>query len=279
MARRCKYGLYKSGLDGGMVSSQPVEFPSVTTIDCRDKSAQLMAWAVNTMANYLKEEYTNIEDKIKADDNAIDPELYYYNTVDNAKNNYRKLSTEAAGIGTEVHAACEKFVKDGELTEEFSCVKAENSFNAFIEWSNENVECYLESERVVFCEEHGYAGCLDAIALMKSGRILLLDFKTSKAFYDSMCMQLAAYLFARIKMSGEYKFRDTDGNILTEEYEEIKIDGAAIVRLDKETGMPEFKEYTEKIQRQYDAYIMLVHFFYQVSYRMLKNNPWVISNY
>jgi len=277
MGRRSKYALYETGRPSDFSTPKGCEFPSVTTIDCRDKSSQLMAWAVNTMADYAKNEFERIKDSF--DENEIDPELVYYNVIDTAKNNYRKLSTEAAGIGTEVHNAIEKFVKDGEIKEDFSTPKAQNSFNAFLEWSEDHVEEYLESERVVFCEENGYAGCLDAIALMKDGRILLIDFKTSKAIYDSMVMQLSAYAGARSRMSGIYKFRNTDGEILTEEYKEINIDGGGILRIDKETGLPEFKDFTDKMERQYDAFLCLVRFYYQEKYRMLKENHWVISNF
>lgn len=284
MARKSKYALYETGRSVDFSTPSSCEFPSVTTIDCRDKSAQLMAWAVNTMADYLKGEYQKL-DEVFSNEDEIDPELFYYNIVDHAKKHYRDLATEAAGIGSEVHDAIEQFVKHGEIKEEFSCPEAQNSFNAFLEWSDENVEYYIESERVVFSEQHGYAGCLDAIAQMKVNKLFpkggkfLVDFKTSKAIYDSMVMQLAAYCGARSEMYGTYKYRNTDGEILVEEYEKIDIDGAGIIRIDKETGLPEWKNFTDKLDRQYDAFILLVRFFYVEKYRQLKNNPWVISNF
>ena len=278
MARKSKYAIYETGRPVDFSTPVGCEFPSVTTIDCRDKSTQLMYWATNEMAKYLKEEYPKL-DEVFSNEDDIDPELYYYQIVDHAKTHYKKLSAEAAGIGTEVHNAIEMFVKDGEIKEEFSTPEAQNSFNAFLEWSDDNVEKYIESERVVFSEQHGYAGCLDVIALMKDGRVMLIDFKTSKAIYDSMVMQLSAYAGARSEMRGTYKFRNTDGDTLSELYGEINIDGAGILRIDKETGMPEWKDFTEKLDRQCNAFLCLVRFYYEEKYRQLKNNPWVISNF
>ncbi len=221
-----------------------VEYPSVTQIiDMLDKSNALIPWAVNSMGIYILQYY--------------DPKEDINDLVNKAKYNYREISQEAKDIGTEVHDLIEIYIKhkidptkDKDLNESVT-----NALIAFLEWEKENIIEWLHSERRVHCESIGYAGKLDAIAKMKDGRTLVLDFKSSKGFYDGYDLQISGYKYA------------------AEELDNIKYDGMGIVRLDKLTGLPEFKDYSKVYEQKIKAFHSLVEFYYFYKKRRLKNNP------
>ena len=62
----------------------------------------------------------------------------------------------------------------------------------FVNFWNENQPKLLEKDIIVYDEEGGFAGTLDAV-LEINGEIHLIDFKTSSAIYDTYWMQVAAY--------------------------------------------------------------------------------------
>jgi hypothetical protein len=148
---------------------------------------------------------------------------------------------------------------------------------------------WLESEAPVVDEGEGYAGTLDAIAIIKSLSDVpfVIDFKSAKSIYSEYWMQVAAYEQARRKMEGEYEFTverdDEEPYTIRRKYAKAGQMNVGILRLDKETGMPEFEAYTrdsfikqkkgsceyeiepldEKyIERQMAAFQMILNFYY-----------------
>jgi ElaB/YqjD/DUF883 family membrane-anchored ribosome-binding protein len=240
-----------------------IEYPSVTTIlDILDKSGALMGWAVKCTGQYIIDNYSEGCD--------ID-EL-----VATAKREYRNVSDEAKDIGTEIHNKIEQYIKKGKDAVGEMDERVENAFIAFLEWESENIDEWIESEKNVFDPHYGFAGTLDAVAKFKDGRVMVLDFKSSKGFYDGYDKQISAYKYARDNLTGTHDVVSYDGSIYKVTYPEIKSDGCGILRLDKATGMPEFKDYTKKYDRQIKSFLQLTKFYYQDKKRRLKNNPRVI---
>ena len=76
-------------------------------------------------------------------------------------------------------------------------------------------------------------------------KLWVIDWKSSKAFYPEMSMQLAAYLNAAMEMQ---ILPDGDK-------------GVGVLRLDKETGMPELHDCTASLDTDRDRFVALAHYF------------------
>lgn len=104
---------------------------------------------------------------------------------------------KAADIGSCVHDAVEAFLHDGppapHLGRAPDPVKAHAAFDAFREWWGDAQLQILATEVPLVSEEHGFGGTLDAMAVDRKGRLVVLDWKTSNAVYIDMIVQLAAY--------------------------------------------------------------------------------------
>ena len=101
-----------------------------------------------------------------------------------------------ARIGTLAHHMVESHIKgiqpelDSYSKEEIGL--AENSFISFLEWEKQYDVQYLDNEIGLVSEQYKYGGTIDCYAVI-NGKKTLLDFKTSKAIYPEMIVQLAAY--------------------------------------------------------------------------------------
>ncbi len=116
---------------------------------------------------------------------------------------------KAADFGSAIHAACEAYALNMQLPED---VKLLAFMDDWVRWFNQNVERVAAIEQVFVNHEHGYAGRVDMVALLKgdggggatSHYWAVVDFKTQKvkrsakgepkpAFYETWPLQLAAY--------------------------------------------------------------------------------------
>lgn len=147
------------------------------------------------------------------------------NIITEAKKAYRSKSRKAMDIGTLVHELIEKHCHTGiapDLKDEPD--EVQTAFNAWLKWVDENDFEPIMQEVQVHDPIVGYAGRFDAIAKV-NGVVTILDFKTSSNIFDEYLYQLGAYWAAAND-------------------EEAPIHQGGILRLDKETGMPEWKTYT-----------------------------------
>lgn len=221
-----------------------VDAPSVTTVlGILDKSDALIPWAVKTAISFIRENARNRE---------------AYPTLDallsSAENNWRDVKETAADIGTEIHGMIEQYIKHGQDAVKEYRPEVEKGFLAFLEWEKANGVTWEASEMMVFHPTLFYAGTLDAVAVM-GGKRYVIDFKSSKGFYSTYGKQIAAYREAHGVMTGKIT------------------DGCAILRLDKVTGEPEFKDYTKRQDRDFKSFSKLLDFWYSDAKRKLKNNP------
>jgi hypothetical protein len=220
-----------------------VECPSVTTVLATlDKSNALLGWAVKCCTQFIRDNKAN-RDQYPT----LDALLYA------AQTNWRSVRDDAADTGTQIHDMIEKYIKHGH--DVFGTVpdNVANGFLAFLDWEKTNKVEWLESERTIFHPELLYAGTLDAVAII-DGKKYVIDFKSSAGFYDTFGPQIAAYRAAYMAETG------------------VEIHGCGILRLDKKTGIPEWKDYTKRQDRDFNAFSKLLDYYYAAANRRLKNN-------
>lgn len=221
-----------------------VEYPSVTTVlGLLSKGDALLGWAVKCAIEYIK---TNMSDEKPIEE-----------VLELARTEWKNARETAADIGTEIHDKIHKYITYGRDACGEMRPEVENGFLAFLDWEQAHKVKWVQTELQVVSRVHGFAGRLDAICDF-DGKRYLIDFKSSKAFYDEMPMQLAAYRIAA-----------AEGGSHTE--------GIGILRLDKETGLPEWKDYSEVQDNQEKAFLNLIKFYYSQKNRRLKNNPFVLK--
>lgn len=212
-----------------------VPFTRVSTILGQlDKSGPLIHWALNCAEQYIKENLSGTEP--------------VFETVARAKKEFRNVSQKALDIGSEIHHIIERYIKSGRDAVGELKPEVENGFLAFLDWEQKNAVKWLESEVFVFSEWLQVAGTFDAICEI-GGKKYLIDFKSSKAVYDEYLLQVCAYALMYRERTGE------------------QIKNLGILRLDKETGEPEFvditaKYGTDKVEKLTKAFECLAKFYY-----------------
>ena len=127
--------------------------------------------------------------------------------IDKAYRAHDTYKRERAKGGTDIHAECERFVKDWmrEMRETYDL-----TIQPFIEWSDKNVKRFLWSEGHCYSEKHWIGGICDAGYEKLDGTFGILDFKSTKEAYVPQFWQCAGY---DIQIS-ENGVLDKDGNYL-----------------------------------------------------------------
>lgn len=156
--------------------------------------------------------------------------IYWANSLGWKRKSVKRELDESSKVGTYVHLYIEAYITDNKkevssiLKEIENCTYDErnqilNGIDSFRQWwqHNENNFEIIECEKEMSCDEYG--GTADLIAKYK-GKLVILDFKTSKSFYFTMFLQLAAYAFM-------YKFKYG-----------IRPKDVAVLRMDKYNGKP-----------------------------------------
>ena len=274
----------------------PVNYPGVTTITGLIDKPFLKSWAVNMMFKYLHKNWINYvtEDAKKGFYIEFENQEDYFKMLDEAKDHYLDVSDEAKNIGTEVHDLINMHISEA-LGINYMLPKdlkktVSNGFQAFLEWEKENVIRYLETEQPICSRKYGFCGTLDSIAELKPsdkivGGIYVIDLKVSSGFYDGYGKQVAGYKIGR-QECGKFHLlfkNDNDKKNIIEwekDYDlpKINIDGIGVLRLDKETGKPDFKDYTKDIELKEKSFLKLLDFYYNDKNRRLKNNPFILKN-
>lgn len=136
---------------------------------------------------------------------------------------YRKVRDQAADIGTIAHFMIECFLHGHEADlSEYSgadIARAEVAFGNFKAWWDEEGFTILEPEVQLVSEQHMFGGTIDAPSRDKDGKIVLLDWKTSKGIWPAHRFQLAAY-----------------EQLWNENRPDMKIQRRGIVRIGKESA-------------------------------------------
>ncbi len=111
---------------------------------------------------------------------------------------YRETRDKAGDIGTLVHAAIEAALAGNPLPGTFCEGDASydevpaRAYGAFLKWQKQTKIEILNQEMLLVSEEYRYGGTPDAVGVV-DGKLVLLDWKTSKGVYKNYILQLAAY--------------------------------------------------------------------------------------
>lgn len=209
------------------------KYASVTTIisDCSDKSGPLTYWAANQTVEYIRKNcqrdtvhpWANGRFLVSDDD------------LENARRNFKEVSKDALDIGSEVHDAVEYYLKTGK-ERKINTPESISAFIAFLEWKDSVKLEVIETEKTV--SGNYYAGTLDLLCTI-DGKRYIIDIKTSKAIYPEYRYQIAAY---RALEEG--------------------VEGSGVLRLDKETGLPEFKDFSKSYENDLKVFMAMVDLYY-----------------
>lgn len=157
----------------------------------------------------------------------------YVELLNRAYKAHSTTLSEKAEEGIDLHAECERFVND------FMQGKSDfSSFNErikpFIEWSVVNVKRFLFSEGHCYSETHWLGGISDTCAEMNDGKVIIIDFKSSKEAYLNQFWQCVGYAI-QIEENGWF---DRNGNLLGKL--DKPIDYVCIVPFGAEKVEPQF---------------------------------------
>lgn len=107
-----------------------------------------------------------------------------------------KYVDQSARIGTLAHYLVQCHLTgetpDMETYSPFEIDKAENALLSYYEWERSRNIVTIYNEMPLVSEQYKYGGTIDCYCTI-DGDIWLLDFKTGKAIYSEMLIQLAAY--------------------------------------------------------------------------------------
>lgn len=141
-----------------------------------DKSDFLIPWAVNLAVNAMEEG----------------------KTPDEAKLAHKSSKDKSAVKGTDMHALLEEYVKACIKMKEGQPITAWEAeeykvIRSFIEWSIDNVDRFIFSEANCYSRRLWLGGEGDVGFIMKDGRRVLGDFKSSPKAYTDHFIQCALY--------------------------------------------------------------------------------------
>lgn len=166
----------------GRLYTNPVTgdtYPSVTTILGQiGKGEALKWWAAGEVARYAVEHldtWTNLDQQA---------------AIDLLKREPLRSLNRAADRGTDVHAIADRYAKTGEIGE----ITQHNGYvEALVRFFQDHQPLPILAEYTVFGD--GYAGSFDMVCRLPAldNRLVVLDYKTSKAIYNDTAAQLAAY--------------------------------------------------------------------------------------
>ena len=243
-----------------------LKYPSVTTIigDCTDKSQPLMQWASNECVAWIRENCSRVFDIMESSYGIehLDDLYVTENNLNDARFAYKNVSKEALDVGSEVHGYIEKYLKTGDfgvtgiVTE---ITEVHNAIKAFHEWE-ESVDLKpISVEKTVY--GNGWGGTLDFLGTL-GGKLYVIDWKSGKAIYPEMRYQIAAYRWAVNHLPGQI---DADVCQLHD------IEGCGILRLDKSTGLPQFKDTSKTYEKDLNVFNKMVELYFARHPRIARN--------
>jgi hypothetical protein len=160
-------------------------FPSVTTIIGGGiPKPALVPWAAKMTAEWVADNITDVVEMVAKDRD---------DAVAIIKGAPYKSKNRAAILGTKLHAAAEAHA-NGEPLPRMSA-EVQPLAEAYLQFIDDYKPTPILTEARVYSPTFDYAGTLDAIVEI-NGEKILLDYKTGKAVYPEVALQLAAYRYA-----------------------------------------------------------------------------------
>ena len=128
-----------------------------------------------------------------------------WQSVQEATSSIYRTKGGAAERGKDVHKIIERLIK-GEKVKNTQVTKG--YVEAYEKFKKDMPHRVIASEKLVYSIKYKYAGTLDYILKLKSGDLVIADFKTGKYIYDEAGLQLAAYKAALQEMYPDKKNPD-----------------------------------------------------------------------
>ncbi|HUV79931.1 MAG TPA: hypothetical protein VMW40_03790 [Candidatus Bathyarchaeia archaeon] len=160
---------------------------------------------------------------------------------------WQEISENALRVGGLIHEAVNSLLTDDNpnwiniLSR--GDKEIQNGFGAFVKWKYKSGFEVLSSELPVW-SDHRFAGTIDLVGYL-DGKLFLIDLKAAKRIYPDYLFQVSAYRHAYEERTGE------------------RIEGLAILRLDKAEGFYQFKEYSEEDCNQgLEVFLSLCNFWH-----------------
>ncbi len=213
----------------------------VSTISAIFPKPWLSAWGAKETSKCYG--FSDYKDEFKANAETIlerfremDLKEYMTFVVDSKGAAFRK-SKDALIDGTLGHEILESIVKyrmgKGSLDKYYLLEEGplKRAIDMFLEWETKNVEKWVLSEaRVADAETYEFAGTLDAMAILKDGRLAIIDFKFASHIGEDYYLQTAGYQ-------------------LTFELKGIKVDTRIILRFPKTDTMDVYDKKTRSYSK------------------------------
>lgn len=102
---------------------------------------------------------------------------------------------EAADAGTLVHSMVEAHIHGDAYPEipEKHKAACDSAFGAWLQWLDGSKMEMIATELPLVSEQFRFGGTIDAVARDASGKLCIIDFKTSNGVYPDYAIQVAAY--------------------------------------------------------------------------------------
>jgi hypothetical protein len=178
----------------------------------------------------------------------------YLAKLDKAYRAHKDKLDTSADKGTGMHAELEMYVKTCIRTNVGIPVHAASigtPLGVFSEWAVENVKRFLVSEGHCYSEKLWVGGITDCIAELKDGRLVIIDFKSSKEAFVSQFVQVAGY-HTEVMENG---ILDADGKFILKL--EREIDGYVVFPFGAEKVEPQFQFDTASFKQGFRAAAVL----------------------
>jgi len=162
-----------------------------------DKSRPLIYWATGLTKDFLLAHLKDLTKDTRGDE--------IVRLIEEAVKQHQIKLQKAADAGTEAHKWCELFIKAKTLKDTPELPKDPKVYNAvtaFLKWVDEYEVKFVASEKHLYSKKYEYAGIMDASAVIKR-RTSVVDFKTGKAIYPEMRLQVSAYQAADEEETGK----------------------------------------------------------------------------
>lgn len=164
-----------------------------------DKTGALMGWATKTALGQVENVLTKHLNGSGAADIHMTSE-WIAELMKEARKRPKQVKEAAGDLGTRAHAVIDAIIR-GEavppVTEDIKSV-----VDGFLSWWKGSGFTFVAGDTRVASIEYQYGGSLDALATDRSGRLILLDWKTSNSIREDYCFQIGAYSQAFIETYG-----------------------------------------------------------------------------
>jgi hypothetical protein len=163
-----------------------IKVPGVTSVGGMLPKDFLTYWAAKEAAEAAVNNWDIVSELCKRDPKGA---------IDYLKSAHRRKSSAASDLGTAAHDLFERLARGETVNDRHIHMDVKPHVRWFREFLQEVQPEFIYLEETVWSDTHQYAGSFDAIARV-DGEIVILDWKTSKAIYDSVALQLSAYRYA-----------------------------------------------------------------------------------